>query len=298
MMATQARATCKQDTQSLVACFGDRTNIKSARVICSQCLAGSGSRMTTTQLSQVMGILRDKRDNPLARVEAAIVLLNAAPSPELKEEIKQTIFGIYRQGHNQSHIRMSILRPHYVGDKDVLDFLTQQLLAEPNPSRRNGILDHLAHMQIDGLVDIIAKELDPSTSKGLFSSTRMHLALGNIGGEEAFDLLRKRWDVVSDQTEKNLILQSLGATRDHRAKIFLLDFIHTRSKEYYISAIKGLQFFGDPSVIPILEKELAAPTVSAGPTSDDPVRAINTYEASWLRHAIAGLQSGDTKPNW
>ncbi|MFC1678734.1 HEAT repeat domain-containing protein [Elusimicrobiota bacterium] len=273
-------------TPGLVDCFSDAGRNRNGRLICSEVLQRNPSKLTPQHKERFLSIVRSEREHPLPRIEAAILLLKSAPPPSaaIKDEIKRMAIKIYKEGKHQSHIRMSVFGPYFIGDREVEDFLVDQLSEEPDLSRRSGILDRLAHMRCRRLVDLIEDDLESKSPGTLGMKNRLYLALGNLGGARAFEVLRKSFDKESDETLKNLILQAAGATKAPGAKEFLLTHLgspHT----HYIAAINGLKYLGDSSTIPILERELTE-------------KGLNDYEKYWVRTAIAAIQSGNNAPNW
>lgn len=273
-------------TPLLADCFTDRAKEMDLRMICSGVLEKNTSHITREQQVAFEAVLQDEGEQLLPRMQAAILLLNSRPLPSssTRKKIKQVSFRCYKEGKHKSHILMAIFS-HFRDDSDIEKFLVEQLYEEADYSRRNGLLYALGKRKNKAALSIIEKELRSENPQKFLRKTRMYLALGDIGGKHAFNILLEQLHKEKNSTEQAMILYALGASKDPRAKDVLLDFVLTEPRTQNIAAMDGLKYLGDPAAIPALEKELRRTGLSA-------------YEKRRLRKTIDAIRNGDDATGW
>ncbi|MFC1679042.1 HEAT repeat domain-containing protein [Elusimicrobiota bacterium] len=138
-------------------------------------------------------------------------------------------------------------------------------------------------MKCEKLIDVIRRELQSPNPEKHFRKVRMYLALGDIGGERAFDLLFRQLDQEKGQeSQQRRILRAMGATKDPRAKSILIE--HLRGRRHYIAALDGLRYLGDSSTVDVLEEELR--------------KDLSPYQRRMVAAAIAAIRAGDDHLSW
>lgn len=272
-------------TPSLVDCLTDKGKSRAARMVCSLVMRNGAGNIGLRRRERLLALMRDAGEDQPPRIEAAAILLRnkPEPSPALKREIRRMAISLYKTGEHKDHIMMSVF-DQFPDDVEVRDFIVDQLSEEPNASRRDGLILVLGKRKFKGLIPIIEKELNSGNPERLFSKTRMYLALGDIGGEQAFDLLVKSLDKEKDSSGKAMILRGIGVTKHAGAKVFLLSHVKEDPGQYGAAALRGLEFLGDPSVIPVLEGELE--------------KGYTGSRRDLILLTIERIRTGDTRTPW
>ena len=275
----------EQSTPRLFGCFADKSKARDSRMLCVRVLQKMGVPGVSYQ-QDLLKIMRDSKEDPLPRVDAATMLLedHANTTPAIVKEIKQLAFALYREESSKDYVVNRILN-RLPSDMDVEQFLVKAAKTEPDQSRRDGLLHILGKRKSKAVVAMVVSELKSNKPEHLFSKSRMYLALGDVGSQEAYDALVVQLPREKDHKSHSQILMAIGATKNPRAKALLVKELQKPWQVNTWAAVEGLRFLGDPSVIPVLESEL---------NRDVPAPS---YKET-VRSAISKIKSGDDKPFW
>ncbi|MEK7389444.1 MAG: HEAT repeat domain-containing protein, partial [Elusimicrobiota bacterium] len=173
----------------------------------------------------------------------------------------------------------------FPNDGEVEQFLVKAAKTESNQSRRDGLLHMLGKRKSNAVVVMVRGELKANNPERLFSKSRMYLALGDVGSQDAYNVLVTQLPRERDRTSHSQILMAIGVTKNPAAKDLLIGELKKPWQVNTWAAVEGLRFLGDPSVTPILEAEL---------NRDVPAPS---YKET-VRRAISKINTGDDKPFW
>lgn len=266
-------------------CFADKTKSKDSRMLCVRVLQKIGKPDSTYRAS-MLSIMRDRKDNPFPRIDAAAMLLEDRASLSAAEatEIKQLGFMLYREEPYKDYVAGRILN-RFSNDTEVEQFFVTAAKTETDHSRRDGLLHILGKRKNKAIIGLIRTELKSNKPERLFSKARMYLALGDVGTQEAFDLLVEQLPREKNSTAHSQIRMAIGVTKNPGAKDVLVKELKKPWDMTTWSAVEGLRFLGDPGTIPILEAELTRGIPDSG------------YQEN-VRRAIDRIKAGDDKPFW
>lgn len=264
----------------LTEAFVDKTKDRNFRIHCAQILRDAGRPIPSDGLAKMEVTVRDASEDLVVRVDAAHFLIRDRKplAPAVKRSVIALARDALRKDTQNPHVRLMIIRP-LVGDSDAEELMLDEL-------RRKADLDPtvllLGKMKSGRAIDPIVRLLR-SGDKG-FHKTRGYLALGEIGGPQAFDALKTFLQQNPGEMDRRMILIGLGLTKDSRARSILLDHFHSAGVEYFGASLQGLRYLGDKSVIPILEKELEKP--------------LTPGQSQIIRRTIFSINAGGESPDW
>lgn len=145
---------------ALAGCLSDLSKSRESRVRCSEVLKMAASDLDPASRDKLLAVLRDERQDPRARINVAVTLLQARPEPSkaLRKEIKRVGFQLFKLGDYKDIVVLMILN-RFGDDREVERFLVDQMRAEQEVYTRNGLLHQLGKRKCQALLGIIDKEL-------------------------------------------------------------------------------------------------------------------------------------------
>lgn len=270
----------------LLSCFLKKSTRSHNRMLCAEVLRQSKFEVPAIERGRLMEELRDSRAEQLIRITAASILLagDPQPSPSQIQMIKEAMFLLFKQSKFQDVITISVFS-RLSGDSEVEEKLLDHLRRESHRVNRDGLLYALGKRKSHALIPIIRKELDSGVPDRLFSKARMYLALGDIGGSEAAQLLVRQLNRETDWGTKDLILWALGATKTAEGRYALLNQLKDQETGLHVATLFGLKFLGDASTIPEIQHYLSSGNVSE-------------YRRRVGEAAIEGISQGNATLSW
>lgn len=266
--------------------FIDRAKEAAYRANCAEILREMGYRLPESYAPKLKAIIREGKESPILRIDAANLLLRSRSPLDTRsrKSIREMAARFLRDGKEPGRVYQLILK-ELVALKDAG---TETLLL--NELQRGAdvgpALHALGKLGSRSAAAPIAATLNAHMSDRFYPRSRGYLALGEIGGSRAFDLLSDFLQREKSSTEKGIILSALGLTKDPRAKDTLLGFVTAEKPGINPhAALEGLQYLGDKSVIPLLKKEL----------EKEPASSHNRF---WLQRTIDALNAGRDRPDW
>ncbi|MFC1680113.1 HEAT repeat domain-containing protein [Elusimicrobiota bacterium] len=277
---------------SLSAAFADRTKGQEFRGDCASLLWKLPIEPASKEFLMIERVLRDRREHTIARIEAAGILLRSAG--QLPASTKKAIRDLaVNEFSNDEYLPFVLSRMFYRlgGDADAERFLVEELEANRSAQRNNRIVAALGRMDSTRAIRPISRLLLCEGCPQQLYRTRGYLALGGIGGEESYDVLVRCLEIERDKRERRVILEAIGATKDPRAKDFLLEKLQHPEQQagsYYAAVLDGLRHLGDPDVVPTLKREL------------DGLPGAIEYGSrrKWLQRTIRAIQDGADEYPW
>lgn len=261
--------------------FRDASKKRDFRADCGEILSEMKEPISPEQVQALTALMRNSHEEPLLRIYAAQFMLrdNAIASTS-KSEILNMADRFLQEGKEKAFVRLSIM-PQFVGDAKAVKVMLKELQrgSEIGPS-----LWVLGKLKGREAIQPIAQLLGSQFDNKDFPKTRAYLSLGEIGGGQAYDVLLGYLGKERKETKQHIILRAIGLTRDPRAKNFLIDYLQNKPIDFYVSTLRGMQYFGDGTLIPVLEKELQRP--------------LPAYEKSMLEKTIKAIKDGQTNPEW
>ncbi|MEK7475445.1 MAG: HEAT repeat domain-containing protein [Candidatus Coatesbacteria bacterium] len=176
-----------------------------------------------------------------------------------------------------------LLLARFKGDSEVESVLLDRI-RKASPIDKNGLVDTLGKVGGKKAIPVIVGILNSRDTGRGFYRTRGIYALGDIGGEEAFQALTKLLSAAQGWLERGQILESIGRTKAIGARDLLLGWLHKNNDECYASVLMGFKVLGDPSVLPLLRGELRRPC-----------DATRRY---WLERTIRAIEARDEGTVW
>ena len=265
-------------TEALV----DNSKDRSFRIICAQTLRESGASTTPILFPKLENIIRDAHDAPILRIYAAYFILrdNKKITGQMRSYIKRTSMQFMREGQEKTSVRMLLL-PQFKDDRETQDFMISQLESKqdlgPTLATIGKMRSTLAVKPIKKLIGTHRKDKD-------FPLTRAYLALGQIGGDEAYKTLITCLNEEPVELERDMILRAIGLTKHQGAKEILIDYLRSKPVGYYTASLAGLAYLADPSTIPVLENELN--------------RDLEPYLKQEINRTIQYINHGGREPEW
>jgi HEAT repeat protein len=259
----------------------DKKRERNFRVNCAQMLREIGTPVSPAYWPKLEETIKDNSEDAVIRIDAAYFLLRA--DKQLSTTTKNFILDIaerfLRDGTERAHVRMMIMR-QMVGNPRATDIMLNQI----NRGIDLGPSIHvLGKLKDQRAIDPIARLLEAHRKERQFPRTRAYLALGEIGGRKTYDILIQCLPKEQDETEQHSLLLGIGLSRDSRAKAMLLGLL--KKPESYMAAVDGLRYYGDKSVVPVLEAELQR-------------KDLSETRKYVVRRTIDALEKGETTPVW
>jgi HEAT repeat protein len=265
--------------------FVDQSKDGPYRANCAEILRETGHKAPAAYHPKIEAILRDAKENPIARIDAADLLLRSQshPSAATKKAIREMASKFLREGQEPGRIYQLVLK-HLIAMKDV--GTEDLLLSELRRGADIGPAMHaLGRIGSKKAVDPIASMLESRMNDRFYPRARGYLALGEIGGSRAYDALVGLLKREQDRSNRHMIVWALGLTKDSRAKRTLLDYVAKKEPaDFYAPALQGLQYLGDKTVVPELQKLLKDESTA--------------FKRERLKKAIDALNAGNNKPDW
>jgi hypothetical protein len=269
-------------TQLLFERLADKKRELAFRANCAQMIREMGAAIPAAELPAIRAMIGGSREDTSLRIYAAHFLLRDKQAAESdKKVILDLAENIMRSGGDKANVGLLIM-PHFRGNARASQIMLDELKrgGEQGPSLH--VLGKVGH---PGAVGPIESLLNSRFSDRAFPyKTRAYLALGEIGGPRAYDSLLGYLAREKSEREQHMIVRGLGLTRDPRAKAQLLRYLSDGPDHFYTSALRALQYFGDTSVIPELERELA--------------RQQNPHRRQKIQALIEALKAGRTAAEW
>lgn len=264
----------------------NRKKDKSFRHLCFGVLSKKGMlpHITPADYAKIEKVVHNQKDHPQIRIHAANLILRGHKRRSLSTSrtIKKMALTFLKSRQSKGAVRRQIVR-YFRGDKEIEDFMLSELNST-HGNDKNGSIAALGKMKCSRAVEPIAAMLASPEADKSFYKTRGYLALGDIGGSRAYDHLIRFLQTEESETERSMILRAIGRSKDPRAKALLLEYLLKSPRKNHVTALAGLKYLGDPSVIPILESELN--------------KSRNAYERNRLEDAIDALRRGDDSTSW
>lgn len=267
----------------LVRTFAKRSGGHELRRECALALWDLPIAAGTPDYDTVLRVVNDEREHPAMRLEAAGILVHSVKPlpPETLERVRRLAFEQMPNGE-VTHLALFRVLEWLPGDAKSEIFLINELKRNPGDEmRNNGIVWALGRMNAKRAVKPILDALLGAPGAPKLYRTRGYLALGGIGGKEAYDALMKCRETETGSIQKAHILEALGATKDPRAAKFLVGQLDPVGVDYS-AVVRGLVYLGDPGVIPALEEEYRRL----------PPAERFDYNREWLRRAIENIRKG------
>lgn len=261
--------------------FLDKTRGRDFRANCGDIFSHARTAAPPNYSAPLTNIMRDTKEDSRLRVYAAEFLLRDKHiSTSTKSAILSMTEQFLREGKEQANIRLSIF-PEFAGDSRAISIMLKELErgGEMGPT-----LWTLGKLKGRSAVPVIAKLLATQGDNKDFPKSRAYLAIGEIGGTQSYDQLLNYFSAEKDRTMRHVIVYAIGLSRDTRAKDYLLKQLNHAANPYYVSALKGLQYFGDASVLPRLELEIQ--------------KGLPPYEELCVKKTMLAIKAGDTNPSW
>jgi hypothetical protein len=229
-------------------------------------------------------VIKDSAEPPSIRIYAAHLRL--APGKDVSTAVKNSILDMaekfIREGKDDGNLRLLVFS-RLVGNERAGQIMVQEL---QKGKEVDSTLWVLGKIKAPSSIASIATVLSKKQARGATNATktRGYLALGEIGGAKAYDLLSGYLAHEKDRRQQRLLLRAVGLTHDPRAKQLLLDYLLKKRGQYYTSALRGLEYLGDPSVVPVLEEELKKP--------------LDEHTRFKIHRAIESVQKGPVTAEW
>src|SRR5208282_3975482 len=139
--------------------------------------------------------------------------------------VKQIAFDLVKKGKSPGLVYNLVLS-HFQGDAEVETFLLDKLKTDPD---KNSAIQALGKIRSARALDEIKNLLDSNEAGKSFHKVRAYLAMGDIGGDKAFDYLMEYFKKEKPSLDKDDILFAIGRTKTSRAKVFLIDRLQNTS---------------------------------------------------------------------
>jgi hypothetical protein len=169
----------------------------------------------------------------------------------------------------------------FPNDHDVRSALIARLKTTKD---KNVTVQALGHIKAHEAIPDLEQMLNEPSPKGVYK-TRIILAIGEIGGDKAFKILRSQFDREKDRLEKPMIIMAIGLTKTSSAKQFLIPLLEDKKKKFLSSTLNAFKFLGDPKTIPLLEARRNDAT-------------LDFSEKAAIDSAIRAIKVGNDRPWW
>ena len=274
-------------TSLFMSAFFDPKRDMNFRINCAGFLREIGKPIPSIYEKKLQAIVENTSENSILRIDAANMLLSeeVAVKPAVRAVISRRMQELYktgRAGEEKPHIRLHVF-PLLKGDAQLEAVLIAEL-SRTSSEDLGPTLQVLGKMQTRAAIPPIKRLLDENFKSKKFPKTRAYLALGRIGGEQAYNTLVGYLPREKNITQKNMILFGIGLTKSSNAKNFLLNCKERKSSNHDGAVLQAFRFLGDTSVIPALEQERQE-TSDPGKKSD-------------IQLAIDIIRKGGETPPW
>jgi len=231
---------------------------------------------------QISSIAVDQKEDPQLRIDASDMILRDYKNAPLsiRQAIKQAAFDMSKAKWGAGLVYQRVLA-HYAGDPDVENFLLDRLDTDAN---KNSAILALGKIRSQRALEKIVSLLDSEQAGKSFVKVRAYLAIGDIGGDKAFDYLVHYRKKEKSSLDQDSILTAIGRTKTTRGRDFLLDRLQNNPGTADLVILSAIKFSGDASAIPTLQQELQKP------------RSAESKRA--LQNTISALQMGDDSTPW
>ena len=237
--------------------------------------------LSPAHYQQLLSIVGDADEHPVIRIDAAVIVLrnDKSMTDAQRQMVKQTAFDLVKKGENPGLVDELILS-HFAGDTEVENFLLDRL---QNEQDKNSVMIALGKIHSLRGLDAIKKLLDSPEAGKSFYKVRAYAAIGDIGGDRAFDYLTEYLKKEKGTLHADSITFAIGRTKTARATKYLLDRLERAGTDDVV-ILMAIKFSGDASAIPVLQQELA--------------KAKTASRRQALQQTIAALQKGDDSWPW
>jgi hypothetical protein len=239
------------------------------------------ANLSPANYRQILTIVKDANAWALLRIHAGGIILRQykALPKEMRLSIKEMALGLVAADKIVGQVYNLVLS-HYTGDIEVEDLLLKRLETDKD---KNAAILVLGKVRSIHALNRIIELLDSDEAGKSFYKVRAYLAIGDIGGDRAFDYLERYQPKEKYTSDAAAIFTAMARTRTERGRKMLLARI-TDHSAIDLAVLDGIKIGGGPEFIPILEKELKKPK--------------NAANKAAIERVLVALRLGDDSTIW